>query len=267
MLSLLAQPLLPPRSAVSFFSVSPSRFSLYNSPLLSFPVIYHLLALFNKEKYFFRRSNVAFVQPGKRTGQPGRCPSRRSDILTPRRERGPQRRQRTPPRRWSRRPSSIWWSFSSLPPAPGDFSRSSGSRSHFSHLICRMSIWHFDVQILICRVNGLVIFFKFAKFVLFSGPPSHFRQKKSYEIPWMLFHFLPRCELVIKANGKTEKIASGLLNPFLSHLKTAKDQIAKGGYSITLEPDPGVDTAWFTKGTVERSTTTLLIPEFLYCGS
>lgn len=61
---------------------------------------------------------------------------------------------------------------------------------------------------------------------------------------------------MIKANGKTEKIASGLLNPFLGHLKTAKDQIAKGGYSITLEPDLGADTPWFTKGTVERSKTT-----------
>ena len=59
--------------------------------------------------------------------------------------------------------------------------------------------------------------------------------------------------MVIVANGKTEKIASGLLNPFLAHLKTAQDQIAKGGYSITLEPDPKIDAVWFTKGTVERS--------------
>lgn len=62
-----------------------------------------------------------------------------------------------------------------------------------------------------------------------------------------------RCDLVIVANGKTEKIASGLLNPFLAHLKTAQDQIAKGGYSIKLEPDPKIDALWFTKGTVERS--------------
>jgi hypothetical protein len=61
-----------------------------------------------------------------------------------------------------------------------------------------------------------------------------------------------RCDLVIHANGKTEKIASGLLNPFLAHLKVAQDQIAKGGYSITLEPDPSVAASWFTKGTVER---------------
>lgn len=54
------------------------------------------------------------------------------------------------------------------------------------------------------------------------------------------------------ANGRTEKIASGLFKPFLAHLKAANDQIAKGGYSITLEPDPEMDAVWFTKGTLER---------------
>uniref|UniRef100_A0A1D1ZHT4 COP1-interacting protein 7 n=2 Tax=Anthurium amnicola TaxID=1678845 RepID=A0A1D1ZHT4_9ARAE len=81
-----------------------------------------------------------------------------------------------------------------------------------------------------------------------------------------LFHLTPtrtRCDLVIKANGKTEKIASGLLNPFLAHLKTAQDQIAKGGYSITLEPDPGADTTWFTKGTLERFVRFVSTPEVL----
>lgn len=64
--------------------------------------------------------------------------------------------------------------------------------------------------------------------------------------------FVARYDLVIIANGKSEKIASGLLDPFLAHLKTAKDQIAKGGYSIRLEPDPGADKAWFIRDTVER---------------
>ncbi|XP_010906787.1 uncharacterized protein [Elaeis guineensis] len=72
-----------------------------------------------------------------------------------------------------------------------------------------------------------------------------------------------RCDLVIVANGKTEKIASGLLNPFLAHLKTAQDQIAKGGYSITLEPDPKIDAVWFTKGTVERFVRFVSTPEVL----
>jgi len=61
-----------------------------------------------------------------------------------------------------------------------------------------------------------------------------------------------RCDLVVVANGRKEKIASGLLNPFIAHLKVAQEQIAKGGYSITLEPDPEIDASWFTRGTVER---------------
>ncbi|CAL5416486.1 unnamed protein product [Camellia sinensis] len=72
-----------------------------------------------------------------------------------------------------------------------------------------------------------------------------------------------RCDLIISANGKTEKIASGLLNPFLAHLKTAQDQIAKGGYSILLEPEPGNDRTWFTKGTVERFVRFVSTPEIL----
>lgn len=61
-----------------------------------------------------------------------------------------------------------------------------------------------------------------------------------------------RCDLVIFANGKTEKIASGLLNPFLAHLRAARDQMAKGGYSIILETEAGCNATWFTKATVER---------------
>lgn len=72
-----------------------------------------------------------------------------------------------------------------------------------------------------------------------------------------------RCDLIITANGKTEKIASGLLNPFLAHLKTAQDQIAKGGYSIILEPKPGSDATWFAKGTVERFVRFVSTPEVL----
>lgn len=57
-----------------------------------------------------------------------------------------------------------------------------------------------------------------------------------------------RCDLVIFSGNANEKLASGLLEPFLSHLKSAKDQISKGGYSITLKSD----ASWFTKATLER---------------
>ncbi|KAJ1288449.1 hypothetical protein BS78_02G089800 [Paspalum vaginatum] len=72
-----------------------------------------------------------------------------------------------------------------------------------------------------------------------------------------------RFDLVLIANGRKEKFASGLLKPFLSHLKAAQDQIAKGGYSITLEPSSGFDAPWFTRGTVERFVRFVSTPEVL----
>ncbi|XP_028070263.1 COP1-interacting protein 7-like isoform X2 [Camellia sinensis] len=90
--------------------------------------------------------------------------------------------------------------------------------------------------------------------------------KSSSRLDSAIFQLTPtrtRCDLIISANGKTVKIASGLLNPFLAHLKTAQDQIAKGGYSILLEPEPGNDRTWFTKGTVERFVRFVSTPEIL----
>ncbi|ONM11802.1 COP1-interacting protein-related [Zea mays] len=72
-----------------------------------------------------------------------------------------------------------------------------------------------------------------------------------------------RCDLVVVANGRKEKIASGLLNPFVAHLKVAQEQIAKGGYSITLEPDPEIDAPWFTRGTLDRFVRFVSTPEVL----
>ncbi|KAM1281702.1 hypothetical protein ACFX2H_022146 [Malus domestica] len=90
--------------------------------------------------------------------------------------------------------------------------------------------------------------------------------KSSTRLDSALFQLTPtrtRCDLVISANGMTEKIASGLLNPFLSHLKTAQEQMAKGGYSIILEPESGSDAAWFTKSTVQRFVRFVSTPEVL----
>ncbi|TVU00988.1 hypothetical protein EJB05_53565 [Eragrostis curvula] len=72
-----------------------------------------------------------------------------------------------------------------------------------------------------------------------------------------------RFDLVLIVNGRKEKLASGLLKPFLAHLKAAQDQIAKGGYSITLEPSLGFDAPWFTRGTVERFVRFVSTPEVL----
>ncbi|XP_068654788.1 COP1-interacting protein 7 [Aristolochia californica] len=90
--------------------------------------------------------------------------------------------------------------------------------------------------------------------------------KSETRLDSVVFQLTPtrtRCDLVMIANGRTEKIASGLLNPFLAHLKTAQDQIAKGGYSIKLEPESGSDLTWFTKGTVERFVRFVSTPEVL----
>ncbi|CAN4091101.1 unnamed protein product [Withania somnifera] len=90
--------------------------------------------------------------------------------------------------------------------------------------------------------------------------------KSSTRLDSVVFQLTPtrtRCDLYIIANDKKEKIASGLLTPFLAHLKTAQDQIAKGGYSILLEPDAHVDDSWFTKGTVERFVRFVSNPEIL----
>ncbi|KAL0366897.1 UNVERIFIED_CONTAM: COP1-interacting protein 7 [Sesamum radiatum] len=90
--------------------------------------------------------------------------------------------------------------------------------------------------------------------------------KQSTRLSSAVFQLTPtrtRCDLIIIANDKKEKIASGLLNPFLAHLKTAQDQIAKGGYSILLEPETGSDATWFTKATLERFVRFVSTPEIL----
>ncbi|GJY01247.1 hypothetical protein Tco_0359399 [Tanacetum coccineum] len=69
----------------------------------------------------------------------------------------------------------------------------------------------------------------------------------------LLFNFpILLCDLVICVADCKEKLASGLLEPFVAHLKYAKDQVSKGGYSIKLSaPDSAF---WFTKSTLERSS-------------
>ncbi|KAL6538357.1 COP1-interacting protein 7 [Orobanche gracilis] len=88
-------------------------------------------------------------------------------------------------------------------------------------------------------------------------------------LDYALFRLTPtrtRCDLVIFAGEKEEKIASGLLEPFVAHLKSAKDRISKGGYSITLQPvssDSSSSSSWFTKATLERFVRFVSTPEVL----
>ncbi|TKY49071.1 dentin sialophosphoprotein [Spatholobus suberectus] len=81
-----------------------------------------------------------------------------------------------------------------------------------------------------------------------------------------LFQLTPtrtRCDIVIVGGGVSERLASGLLEPFLSHLKSAKDQISKGGYSITLRPPAAAHAPWFTKATLQRFVRFVSTPEVL----
>lgn len=64
---------------------------------------------------------------------------------------------------------------------------------------------------------------------------------------------------MVVCGEETERLASGLLKPFLVHVKAAEDQYATGTKEIKLKPPPGYGyvskpetSAWFTKGTIER---------------
>ncbi|KAA8515295.1 hypothetical protein F0562_018475 [Nyssa sinensis] len=84
-------------------------------------------------------------------------------------------------------------------------------------------------------------------------------------LDYALFQLTPtrtRCDLLVFSGGVTEKLASGLVGPFISHLKFAKDQIPKGGYSITLRP-PSAHASWFTKATFQRFVRFVSTPEVL----
>ncbi|XP_019154179.1 PREDICTED: uncharacterized protein LOC109150649 isoform X2 [Ipomoea nil] len=87
-------------------------------------------------------------------------------------------------------------------------------------------------------------------------------------LDYVLFQLTPtrtRCDLVIFSGKKNEKLASGLLQPFISHLKSAQDQISRGGYSITLRPSTPhtSNSSWFTKATLERFVKFVSSPEVL----
>ncbi|KMT13036.1 hypothetical protein BVRB_4g087500 [Beta vulgaris subsp. vulgaris] len=91
--------------------------------------------------------------------------------------------------------------------------------------------------------------------------------ESSTRLDYVLFQLTPtrtRCELAIFAGKSNEKLAYGLLEPFIAHLRSAKDQISKGGYSVTLRPpSSSVNAHWFTKGTLLRFVRFVSTPEVL----
>lgn len=59
--------------------------------------------------------------------------------------------------------------------------------------------------------------------------------------------------MFVSTAGNIEKLASGLLKPFVAHLKVAEEQVARDVQSIKLEVESNKNAGtWFTKGTLER---------------
>ncbi|XAR49862.1 hypothetical protein NMG60_11004024 [Bertholletia excelsa] len=91
--------------------------------------------------------------------------------------------------------------------------------------------------------------------------------KSDTPLDYAVFQLSPkrsRCELFVSSGGSTEKLASGLLKPFVTHLKVAEEQVALAIQSIKLEADQSKNAkTWFTKGTLERFVRFVSTPEVL----
>lgn len=67
------------------------------------------------------------------------------------------------------------------------------------------------------------------------------------------FGSLRRCELVVSGNGRTEKIASGSVKPFVAHLRAAEEQASAQPPLPAIRLQLERRAPWFSKGTLERS--------------
>ncbi|CAN8269355.1 unnamed protein product [Cochlearia groenlandica] len=86
-------------------------------------------------------------------------------------------------------------------------------------------------------------------------------------LDYAVFNLSPkrsRCELFVSTGGTTEKLASGLVKPFVAHLKVAEEQVAREVRSIRLDVESSKNAGtWFTKGTLERFVRFVSTPEVL----
>ncbi|KAK6914649.1 hypothetical protein RJ641_019766, partial [Dillenia turbinata] len=91
--------------------------------------------------------------------------------------------------------------------------------------------------------------------------------KSDTPLDYAVFQLSPRrsrCELFVSSDGNTEKLASGLFKPFVTHLKVAEEQVALAVQSIKLEANRYKNAeSWFTKGTLERFVRFVSTPEVL----
>ncbi|KAJ8441154.1 hypothetical protein Cgig2_006983 [Carnegiea gigantea] len=73
-----------------------------------------------------------------------------------------------------------------------------------------------------------------------------------------------RCELFVSYDGTMERLASGLVKPFVANLKAAEQQVASAAKFIKLDAEGYKDAkTWFTKGTLERFVHFVSTPEVL----
>ncbi|GAB4850006.1 hypothetical protein Ancab_029305 [Ancistrocladus abbreviatus] len=91
--------------------------------------------------------------------------------------------------------------------------------------------------------------------------------KSNVPLDYAVFQLSPRrsrCELFVSHDGTMEKLTSGLVKPFVTHLKVAEEQVALAVKSIKLEVERHQNAeAWFTKGTLERFVRFVSTPEVL----
>ncbi|CAM8955971.1 unnamed protein product [Rhodiola kirilowii] len=74
-----------------------------------------------------------------------------------------------------------------------------------------------------------------------------------------------RCEFFVSQSGNVERISSGLVKQFTTHLKVAEEKVVRPAQSIELKVDKRANGggAWFTKGTLERFVQFVNTPEIL----
>ncbi|KAH0927275.1 hypothetical protein HID58_019531, partial [Brassica napus] len=93
------------------------------------------------------------------------------------------------------------------------------------------------------------------------------KMRPSIPLDYALFQLSPkrsRCELFVSTAGSTEKIVSGLVKPFVAHLKVAEEQVAREAQSIRLQVESSKNAGtWFTKATLERFVRFVSTPEVL----
>ncbi|XP_051214950.1 uncharacterized protein [Lolium perenne] len=85
-------------------------------------------------------------------------------------------------------------------------------------------------------------------------------------LDYALFQLSPRrsrCELVVSGSGRTEKIASGSVKPFFTHLRAAEEQAAAQPPQPAIRLQLDRRAAWFSKGTLERFVRFVSTPEVL----